>query len=95
MIRNWTGESTEEIFYELCDEYGILVFNDFWLSTEGFNLNPLDNTLFMRNVREVVRRYRNHPSIALWCARNEGFAPKNWNIHWQKLLWKKMGPGTI
>ena len=76
MIRNWTGESTEEIFYELCDEYGILVFNDFWLSTEGFNLNPLDNTLFMRNVREVVRRYRNHPSIALWCARNEGFAPK-------------------
>jgi beta-galactosidase/beta-glucuronidase len=47
MIRNWTGESTEEIFYELCDEYGILVFNDFWLSTEGFNLNPLDNTLLM------------------------------------------------
>lgn len=75
MIRNWTGESTEEVFYELCDEYGMLVMNDFWLSTDGFNLNPLDNCLFIRNVTETVRRFRNHPSIALWCARNEGFAP--------------------
>ena len=49
MIRNWTGESTEEVFYELCDEYGMLVMNDFWLSTDGFNLNPLDNCLFVRN----------------------------------------------
>lgn len=77
MVRNWTGESTEKVFYELCDEYGMLVFNDFWLSTEGFNLNPLDNHLFMRNVTETVRRFRNHPSIALWCARNEGFAPND------------------
>lgn len=35
MVRNWTGESTEEIFYTLCDEYGMLVWNDFWISTEG------------------------------------------------------------
>ena len=69
MIRNWTGESTEEVFYELCDEYGMLVMNDFWLSTDGFNLNPLDNCLFIKNVTETVRRFRNHPSIALWCAR--------------------------
>ena len=62
-------------FYELCDEYGMLVMNDFWLSTDGFNLNPLDYRLFIRNVTETVRRFRNHPSIALWCARNEGFAP--------------------
>ena len=60
---------------ELCDEYGMLVMNDFWLSTDGFNLNPLDNCLFIKNVTETVRRFRNHPSIALWCARNEGFAP--------------------
>ena len=44
-------------------------------STDGFNLNPLDNCLFIKNVTETVRRFRNHPSIALWCARNEGFAP--------------------
>ena len=72
MIRNWTGESTEEVFYDLADEYGLLVWNDFWLSTEGYNLNVNDNLLFLDNVREVLQRFRNHPSIAVWCARNEG-----------------------
>lgn len=75
MIRNWTGESTEEVFYELCDEYGLLVFNDFWMSTENYNLAPADNRLFLDNVCETVKRFRNHPSIAIWCPRNEGFAP--------------------
>ena len=72
MIRNWTGESTEEVFYELADEYGLMVWNDFWLSTEGYNLNPNDNLLFLENAKDVLRRYRNHPSIVVWCARNEG-----------------------
>lgn len=75
MIRNWTGESTEEVFYELCDEYGMLVWNDFWLSTEGYNLNVNDNPLFMANATDVVKRFRNHASIAIWCPRNEGYAP--------------------
>ena len=74
MIRNWTGASTSETLYELCDEYGMMVWNDFWLSTEGFNLNPLDEDLFMRNAVDVVRRFRHHPSIAIWCPRNEGYA---------------------
>jgi len=77
MIRNWTGESTEASFYDLCDEYGMLVLNDFWLSTEGFNLNVSDDQLFLANVKETVKRFRNHPSIALWCPRNEGFAPEH------------------
>lgn len=74
MIRNWTGASTSETLYDLCDEYGMLVWNDFWLSTEGFNLNPLDEDLFMRNAEDVVRRFRHHPSIVMWCPRNEGYA---------------------
>ena len=74
MIRNWTGESTDEIFYTLADEYGLLVWNDFWLSTEGFNLDVNDEDLFMSNATDVVRRFRNHPSIAVWCPRNEGYA---------------------
>ncbi len=76
MIRNWTGESTEELFYQLADEYGLLVWNDFWMSTEGYNLDPLDEDLFMSNAVDVVRRFRNHPSIAIWCPRNEGYAPE-------------------
>lgn len=75
MIRNWTGESTETALYDLCDEYGILVFNDFWLSTEGYNIPAVDHRLFMKNVNEVLLRHRNHPSIAIWSPRNEGFAP--------------------
>ena len=74
MIRNWTGASTSENFYDLCDEYGMLVWNDFWISTEGFNLDPLDEDLFMRNAIDVVRRFGHHPSIVMWCPRNEGYA---------------------
>lgn len=77
MIRNWTGASTSENFYRLCDEYGMLVWNDFWISTEGFNLDPLDEDLFMRNATDVVRRFFNHPSIAVWCPRNEGYATES------------------
>ncbi|MDP4226595.1 MAG: glycoside hydrolase family 2 TIM barrel-domain containing protein, partial [Bacteroidota bacterium] len=76
MVRNWTGESTEEVFYDLCDEYGLLVWNDFWLSTEHYNLNVNDNNLFLANALDVIRRFRNHPSIAIWCPRNEGYAPQ-------------------
>ncbi|MDL2224464.1 glycoside hydrolase family 2, partial [Bacteroidales bacterium OttesenSCG-928-M06] len=76
IIRNWTGESTEELFYELCDEYGMLVWNDFWITTENSNVDPNDHRLFLKNAEDVVRRFRNHPSIAIWCPRNEGFAPK-------------------
>lgn len=76
IIRNWTGESTQESFYELCDEYGMLVWNDFWITTDD-TVEPLDVRLFMRNARDVVRRFRNHPSIAVWCPRNEGFAPRD------------------
>ncbi len=38
IIRNWLGQNTEEVFYELADEYGLLVLNDFWESTQDFQL---------------------------------------------------------
>jgi len=75
MVRNWTGESTEQVFYNLCDEYGMLVWNDFWLSTEGYNLDVKDDSLYLANAADVIKRFRNHPSIAIWCPRNEGYAP--------------------
>ena len=86
MIRNWTGESTEAVFYDLCDEYGMLVWNDFWLSTEGYNLNVNDNALFMANATDVVKRFRNHASIAIWCPRNEGYAPEQIEPQLQSLI---------
>ncbi|UBD75413.1 glycoside hydrolase family 2 [Parabacteroides goldsteinii] len=86
MVRNWTGESTEELFYTLCDEYGLLVWNDFSISTQGYNLEPLDDELFLANARDIVLRFRNHPSIAIWCPRNEGYAPEILEDGFQKII---------
>jgi Glycosyl hydrolase 2 galactose-binding domain-like/Exo-beta-D-glucosaminidase Ig-fold domain/Glycosyl hydrolases family 2/Concanavalin A-like lectin/glucanases superfamily/Glycosyl hydrolases family 2, TIM barrel domain len=72
MIRNWVGQNTEEVFYDLADEYGLLVWNDFWESTQNYNIEAQDPVLFLDNVRDTILRFRNHPSIAMWCGRNEG-----------------------
>lgn len=91
MIRNWTGQSTEETMYELSDEYGMMVFNDFWMSTTDFNVPPADYRVLMNNIKDAVKRYRNHPSIAIWCARNEGFAPEQLEGQLTELLIKEDG----
>ena len=72
IIRNWVGQNTEEVFYDLADEYGLLVWNDFWESTQNYNLEAEDPELFLLNARDTILRFRNHPSILLWCGRNEG-----------------------
>ena len=72
IIRNWLGQNTEEVFYDLADEYGLLVLNDFWVSTQDFQVEPQDPALFLANARDVISRYRNHSSIAVWFGRNEG-----------------------
>ncbi|MGA2823866.1 MAG: glycoside hydrolase family 2 protein [Bacteroidales bacterium] len=84
MLRVWGGGIYEnDIFYDLCDENGILVWQDFMFACA---LYP-DNKDFIRNVQseaiQNVVRLRNHPCIALWCGNNEideGW--KNWE--WQK-----------
>ena len=77
MIRNWIGSTTDDEFYEACDRYGIMVFDDFWLNSHP-NL-PDDVFAFNRNAVEKIKRLRNHPSIAVWCGDNEGvpLAPLN------------------
>ena len=72
IIRNWVGQDTEEVFYDLADEYGLLVWNDFWESTQNYNVEAQDPVLFLDNARDTILRFRNHPSIVMWCGRNEG-----------------------
>ncbi|MGB7136809.1 MAG: LamG-like jellyroll fold domain-containing protein [Acidobacteriaceae bacterium] len=72
IIRNWMGQSTEENFYALADKYGLMVWNDFWDSTENYNLEAQDPALFLKNARDTILRFRHHPSIVVWCGRNEG-----------------------
>lgn len=71
MIRNWIGSTTDEEFYDACDKYGMLVWDDFWLNSHP-NL-PKDVFAFNRNAVEKIKRLRNHPSIAVWCGDNEGY----------------------
>jgi len=72
IIRNWVGQSTEDVFYDLADEYGMLVWNDFWESTQNYNIEAQDPDLLLKNAADVISRYRSHPSILVWCGRNEG-----------------------
>ena len=75
MIRNWVGQVGDDAFFEACDRYGIVVWQDFWLANPWDGPNPDDNAMFLNNVDDFVRRIRNHPSIGLYVGRNEGFPP--------------------
>ena len=86
IIRNWVGQNTEDVFYDLADEYGLLILNDFWDSTQNFQLEPDDVPLFLNNAADVIARYRNHPSIALWFGRNEGVPQPVLNAGLEKLV---------
>jgi Exo-beta-D-glucosaminidase Ig-fold domain/Glycosyl hydrolases family 2/Glycosyl hydrolases family 2, TIM barrel domain len=86
MIRNWVGQSTGEDFYELCDKYGMLVWDEFFQPNPKNGPDPTDLNTYIANVRDKVLRYRNHPSIALWCARNEGYPPPEIDAELRKVL---------
>ena len=86
MIRNWVGQSTSEDFYELCDKYGILLWDEFFQPNPADGPNPTDMDTYVANVRDKILRFRNHPSIAVWCARNEGFPPPNIDAVLRKLM---------
>ena len=72
MIRVWGGGIYEsDIFYDICDELGIFIWQDFMFSCA---LYPGDEK-FLKSVRaeatDQIRRLRHHPCIALWCGNNE------------------------
>ena len=87
LIRVWGGALTERPeFYEACDRYGMLVFQDFWNSGDcnGRWEDPMkkedqwtrrkypdDHNLFLSSVVDQVKMLRNHPSLAFWCGGNE------------------------
>ena len=83
MLRVWGGGIYEnDIFYDLCDEKGILVWQDFMFACAMY---PGDNP-FLKNVEkeaiDQVTRLRNHASIALWCGNNEN------NEGWKRWGWQ-------
>jgi beta-mannosidase len=93
MIRNWVGQSTSEDLYDLCDKYGIMLWDEFFQPNPSDGPNPTDLETYMANAREKIVRFRNHPSIAVRCGRNEGRPPENINDALQKLI-TELVPGT-
>jgi hypothetical protein len=75
MIRNWVGQIPDDAFYEACDRHGVMVWQDFWLANPWDGPEPSDNDMFLKNAKDLVLRIRNHPSVGLYCGRNEGFPP--------------------
>ena len=85
MLRVWGGGFyEEERFYNLCDKYGILIWQDFIFSC---SIYPLDDADFLENVRieveENIKRLRHRASLALWCGNNE----MEWG--WESWGWAK------
>lgn len=84
LIRVWGGGIYEDAhFYDQCDSLGLMVWQDFMFACAAYPGDQafLDNVAV--EVRENIRRLRDHPSIITWCGNNEVFlAMKNWG--WQK-----------
>jgi hypothetical protein len=70
LIRMWGGGIAEsDYFFQLCDEWGLLVWQEFWMT--GDTRHPQDKSLYLSNVESTVKRLRNHPSLAYYVASNE------------------------
>jgi beta-mannosidase len=99
-LRVWGGGVYEsDLFYDLCDRHGIMVWQDFMFAC---SLYPSEGAL-LENIRQEaidnVKRLRNHPSIALWCGNNEVYYFWTlWNYdeyyrqqspEYEKIIWKQ------
>lgn len=90
MIRIWGGSMTERPeFYDACDKYGLMVWQDLWVSGDGNGrwedpkkkesqarrrAYPDDHSLFITSAIDQIKMLRNHASLYMWCGGNE-FAP--------------------
>jgi len=87
LIRIWGGAILERPeFYKACDQYGLLVFQDFWFSGDcnGRWVDPMkkddqwtrrkypdNHPLVLTAIEDQVKMIRNHASLAFWCGGNE------------------------
>lgn len=78
IIRVWGGGIHErEEFYQACDELGIMVFQEYWMTGDnngrwGGNYSwPDDHSSYLDNIQDAIISTRNHPSLLLWCWGNE------------------------
>lgn len=83
-VRIWGGGAyPSERFYELCDSFGIMVWQDFMFSGTTYPKDPIFLNAVEIEVHNTVNQFASHPSLLIWCGNNEiEVAWKNWG--WQQ-----------
>ncbi|HBC88543.1 MAG TPA: glycoside hydrolase family 2 [Lentisphaeria bacterium] len=85
IIRVWGGGVYEDhSFFNICDEYGLLVWQDFMFGCSRYPQNDEFLLQVKQEAEIIVRKLRNHASLALWAGDNEIDATFDWN-----------SPGTV
>lgn len=71
-IRVWGGAVfPEDYFYDLCDRYGLLVWQDLMFACSNYNVTDEFKASIKQETIDNVKRLRHHASLALWCGNNE------------------------
>jgi beta-mannosidase len=74
MLRVWGGGVYEDdIFYDTCDELGLLIWQDFMFACGMYPADPAFQQSVRAEAEAVVRRLRHHPCLSLWCGNNEDY----------------------
>lgn len=74
LLRVWGGGIVnKESFFELCDEMGLMVWQEFPLACNNYPDLPEYLAVLDKESRSIIKRLRRHPSLALWCGGNELF----------------------
>lgn len=111
MIRVWGGALLERPeFYQACDKYGILVFQDLWGSGDcngaWEDLTKLDSrerrweypdnhALFLQMAEDQIKMIRNHPSLCFWCGANEWPLAKDINDALKNDILPRLDPNRL
>lgn len=80
MVRCWGGNVYEDSgFFDLCDKYGIMVWQDFALACARYPQDELFQKRINFEATEIVKKFRNHPSLVLWAGGNENDFTRVWD----------------
>ncbi|MHB1155853.1 MAG: glycoside hydrolase family 2 protein [Phycisphaerales bacterium] len=72
MLRCWGGNVYEDhMFFDLCDEQGVMVWQDFALACGIYPKTEAFNAVMRHEAESVIRKLRNHASLVLWAGNNE------------------------